>query len=103
MALDLTPDAWFATWSEDGTNITVPIASFTGLTATEADTTTGDIREVMLALLQTLYTVYTGLPTADKPTKMTVSRSEVTTGSAIQRKYTVTFTADSDQFVIDGE
>lgn len=52
--VDLTPDNWVASWSEDGTNVTFPIASLPELTAAEADVATGDIRKVLFALLEEL-------------------------------------------------
>jgi hypothetical protein len=44
MAFDPAPSSLFPSWSEDGTTISVPIASIANLTAAEADGTTGDWR-----------------------------------------------------------
>jgi hypothetical protein len=88
MAKDLTPDAWFASWSEDGTNITLPIASVTGLVASEADTTTGDIRTVLLKMLSRVKTVYDGLADADKPDTVTIT--EITTAGSREFRFRVT-------------
>jgi hypothetical protein len=41
----------FVGYSSDGTSITIPISSVIGLTAEEADVTTGDWREVLQAIL----------------------------------------------------
>lgn len=88
MAKDLTPDAWLASWSEDGTNITVPIASLTGLTASQADTTTGDIRQVLLKLLDRIKTVHDGLPEADKPDTFTIIKTVTETTTDYRLRFT---------------
>lgn len=99
MAKDLTPDAWFPSWSEDGTNITVPIASITGLTDTEADTATGDIRQVLLKMLQTLDAAHDALPDADKPTTFSIN----STVSGAYREFRVRFNGTSPTFSPDTE
>ena len=92
---DMTPDAWFASWSENGTNITLPIGSVTDLTAAEADVTTGDIREVLFKMLETLKAAQDALPTADKPEYMTLySTSAFNSSGKVVTKYSVTFTRD---------
>ena len=55
MAWDPLPPTWMASWSEDGTNITVPIATFTKMTAAEADASSGDIRKVLFAMCDHLW------------------------------------------------
>lgn len=75
MAFSAVPTDWIANWSEDGTDITVPIASFPELTAAEADATTGDIRQIVWAIVTKLYEEWIGTPTADRPTKWTCSKS----------------------------
>ncbi len=94
MAFNPAPNAWIPSWSEDGTNITVPIASFPELTAAEADGATGDIRKVMFAVLDKLWDHWNSLPAADRPTKMQVRRSTITNDAAgtQDRAYTFTFT-----------
>lgn len=76
MAFNPAPSNWFDSWSEDGTNITVPIATFPRLTAAEADGTTGDIRKVLFAILDKLYSEWTERLAADRPTRMTVARTK---------------------------
>jgi hypothetical protein len=75
MAFDPKPSTWIASWSSDGTNITVPIASFPELTAAEANATTGDIREVSFAICEKLFQFYNTLASADRPVRMTISKS----------------------------
>lgn len=95
MAFSPVPTDWIANWSEDGTNITVPIASFPELTAAEADAATGDIRKIVWAILEKLYQAYNAKATADRPTKWTVTKSSsvntqtgVVTNSFIHTIYT---------------
>ena len=93
MPIDSAPATWLGSWSENGTTISLPIASLPETDATECDGTTGDFRKVMLALMEEVYQHYNGLATADKPTKMVVSRSTSvndTTG-VITRTYAVAF------------
>lgn len=66
----LPPDV-FPSWAEDGTDITVPIASFNLLTAALADAATGDARAVLLSICSTAFEWYNEL--AEKPTALTVS------------------------------
>ena len=92
---DMTPDAWIASMSEDGTNITIPIASITALTAAEADATTGDIREFLYKLLVTLVGLQDGLPTEDKPDYMIIDDvSSFTSTGKMQTRFSITFTRD---------
>lgn len=51
MAYTKTPTDWVASWSEDGTAVTFPLASIPGLTADKADGATGDVAEILYALL----------------------------------------------------
>jgi len=95
MAQDLSVAHWFASWAEDATNITVPLASFPELTAAEADGTTGDIRKTLFAICERAYQAYLGEASADRPAKMTIARSSSTNDltGAITRVYQFTFTA----------
>lgn len=78
MAFVKTPSTWFASWSEDATDITVPIASFPQLTAAEADGSTGDIRAIVHAILERLWAKWNSLAAADRPTQMTINKSAST-------------------------
>ncbi len=74
MAFSQVPTDWLANWSEDGTDITVPIATFPELTAAEADAATGDIRKIVFAIFDELYDQYAGTAEADRPTRWTMDR-----------------------------
>jgi hypothetical protein len=76
MAFDKKPTTWIANWSEDGTNITFPLASLDQpLTAAEADGTEGDWLDCFFSLVDHTYQHYNSLASADKPTKLTISRT----------------------------
>lgn len=66
-----TPGTLFSSWSEDGTNITVPIASWPGLTADIADATTGDARKVIVSFAQQAFAWYNILE--EKPEAVSVA------------------------------
>jgi hypothetical protein len=91
MAFSAAPSSWLDSWSENGTDITLPIASLPELTAAEADAATGDIRKVVFALLQKLQAEWNALDAADRPAKMSLTKASTidsTTG-----RVTHTFTA----------
>ena len=78
MAFDPKPSSWISSFSEDGTTASFDLADLTEtLTAAEADATSGDWRDVMWALCNHTYSYYYGLATADKPTKLVVTKSAV--------------------------
>ena len=74
MAFDKTPSNWIASWAVDGTDIVVPIASFPELTADEANGTTGDIRDIVFAIVEKLWSEYNATATADRPVKWTMTK-----------------------------
>ena len=78
MAYSKVPTDWMPSWSEDGTDITVPIASFPEMTAGKADGTTGDIAEILFAILEQLCDVFYAQATADKPAQWYMARSSST-------------------------
>lgn len=86
---------WVSNWSEDGTNVTVAIASFPELSAAEADATTGDIRDVMYAVVDKFYDEYVSKSAStNQPTRVTIARSSSVnpTGTDIVYTYTFKFT-----------
>jgi len=93
VAWDPTPTEWLPNWSEDGTTISLPIASLPQLTAAEADATTGDIRKIVFALVDALQQAYAGLAAADKPSKLTITRATSVndTDGTIRRTYSFEF------------
>ena len=99
------PAQWVADWSEDATNITIPIASIPEITAAEADGTTGDMRKCIYALLAKFYAFWLTIAVADRPVNMTIYRStstndvtgEITQTFQIQFKITNTGTEVADE------
>ena len=94
MAWSASPSNYFSAWAFDGvSDITLPITCVPNLDAVDCDPTTGDIRKVMFDLLEQVYITWTALPTADRSTRMTVSRSQSINQATtyITRSYTYTF------------
>lgn len=90
MAYDDVPTKYIPNYSSDGTDMTLPIASFTELTSAEAHTTTGDIRKIIYAYCVQLYTLVQSLPAADRPTKWLLTKQSSTNDST--GVVTVTYT-----------
>ena len=104
MAFNKRPDVWMPSWSENGTLITVPIATFEELTDAEADGATGDIRKIAWAIIEDWYQTYNALATADRPTKWTMykSTSTNTTTNVATNTFTISFLTEvTGQEVVD--
>ncbi len=71
MTIDVAPSTWISGYASDGTNITIPIASLEGLTAGEANATTGDIRKLMLAFETTMFNTWDAKTQAAQPKEWT--------------------------------
>lgn len=70
------PTVFFGTsYSSNGTTLSIPVAAFPELSAAEANASTGDSRKMIFALLHRIHSVFNGLATANRPSKMTISRS----------------------------
>jgi len=96
MAFDPAPSSLFSSLSEDGTDITIPIASITDLTAAEADGTTGDWRDLMLRILDHVESYTNALATADKPAKFTITRNRFESGDSIVKRFQIQVFTDVD-------
>jgi len=105
MAISRIPTAWIASYSSDGTNMTLPIASFSGLTVAEAATADGDICNIVKEILEVIYAAQQALASADRPTKMTVARLTTTDDGTgiVTRQFTVTFTCSSPTINVAAE
>ena len=105
MAFSALPTDVIASWSEDGTDVTFPIASVTQLDVDEADGVTGDSRRILFALIEQWYQWYVALPVADRPSQMTISKSSsLQSDGTFKNTYTTVFyCAVTDQEVIDEE
>ena len=95
MAFDAKPSSWIASWSEDAADVTFPLASLTQtLTADEADATTGDWRDCFFSIVDHTYDYYNGLATADKPTKLTISKTgALQSDGSMRYTYSIVVTA----------
>jgi hypothetical protein len=97
MAFDPLPQSWF-TGLTDGatvclaTDLVVPIATFPELTAAEIDSVTGDIRKMLYAICEKCWLVWAALLTADKPNKMTISKSSSANAATGLTTHTYIFT-----------
>lgn len=96
MAFDLSPNVWISAWAEDGTTVSFPLASVTGLTAAEADGEDGDIRKVMFAICDQLYSVWAATATADLPAGMKIyKQTSGTSSNGVKRTFVFEFRTDS--------
>lgn len=75
MAFNKAPNTWLSGWSENGTDITVPLDTFPELTADEADGANGDIRKVLFAVADKLHDAWNSTEAADRPTQMSITKS----------------------------
>lgn len=85
----IAPSEFIGSYVSDGTNITIPIASLTGLTAAQADGLTGDIRAVLMAILDTLKAGVEAAPLALGSTGTVALSSEAQSSGLLRRTYTV--------------
>lgn len=77
----------------------------TEVTDAEANATTGDARKVIFGLMEMLYAKMSALATADKPTKLAITRSiseDTVTGEFI-RTYLVTVRTTAAGFEVSSE
>lgn len=87
--------------------VCIPIASLPGVSvgsSGEADDVNGDSRIITRGIMDMLYGWYNGLATADRPGKLTISRSGlVGTGDTVERTWTVKLTLDATLLEVDDE
>ena len=77
MAFNKAPTALWPSYTYANDALVIPLAALDGLSAAEANATTGDWRAIMQALQVTLYNHYNELPALDKPESMVVSTPSV--------------------------
>lgn len=104
---DILPIDLFAGYTSNGTSITIPIASLSGLSAAEVSASNGDGREVARAIITQIFTAINGLDSVNKPTKMCVSRSNLSgiNSDTVRQSYTFSFdlTINSNSLSIANE
>lgn len=99
MAKDLTPDAWIASFAQSAGTVSFPLASVTGLTSGDCNASTGDIRRVLLTLMETLLAHQATLVGANIPASMVLRRVPTVTYVEYQIRVTsvpATYTLPSD-------
>ena len=86
------PASWFDGWSEDGTDITVPLAAFPELTAAEADAADGSIADVLYAIAHRAYAAFNSVPVASRPVNWVMYKAETpVAGTGDQSRIQFTF------------
>lgn len=104
MAFDPAPGSFLASWAEDGTSFSCPIASVAQLTAAEADAVTGDWRSIMYRLFEHTFSYVDGLAAADAPGKFTIRRAKREGGSgSMVATYTISVTYDENTTSVTDE
>lgn len=94
MAL-VNPEDIFPGYTLTGTGgseiINIPLAALSGLTAAEANATTGDVRAVVTAIVEKTRTGVAALAANAKPTNFTIA-SQRTTNTTDSDKQDITYT-----------
>ena len=109
MAFNPAPTALWTGYTYADDKLSIPLAALDGLTADEANATTGDWRAIAQALQVTLYNHYNGLAAADKPTALVVSTPSVqavTSGDfsgTVKATYSTSFYLNFDGAVVADE
>ena len=75
MALTKVPTDWLENYSFTEPDITIPRGDLDGITAAEANATTGDIREIVRGLLEALFQHHQSEAAADRLTQFRISKS----------------------------
>jgi hypothetical protein len=104
MAFSSVPTLVFgASYSENGTNMTIPLSAFEQLTAAEADAATGDSRKMIYAMVEKFYSHYVGLAAANRPARMVVTKSSggLNASNQIAVNYGFNFTLGGDLDVVN--
>lgn len=104
MAQNLSPSHWlpnFQLVAASGTctkqSIAIPLESLPGLSDSEANASTGDIRKVLRAIMAAAYAAWLAEDAADRPSMMTLSRStsvDDSRGTTV-RNYVSTFRVET--------
>ena len=92
------PQHLFLGYASDGTNISIPIAKLSGLDAAEADTLTGDWREIVQTIFRTAHSYQESFQWSERPRTFTSSEVIWFTGHTTARHdcRAIFITDDSD-------
>lgn len=85
------PTNWITGYTSDGTNVTIPISTLTGLAAGDASASTGDVRKVMYAMTDVFYSTFAAAASTNQPAKIIISRqgTEVQGTNLLRRVYSI--------------
>jgi hypothetical protein len=115
MAFDPAPSTWLgAGYSADSSGHTISMNTddassnklLAQLTDALADETTGDIRNVTMAVCEAFYQAWKAIDSADRPTKMTITRTATSPSGpnpTVTFKYNFSFTIQPTTFNVDSE
>lgn len=82
------PSNWINGYSCDGTNMVIPIAAMPYLSAGQCDAATGDVRQIVFALQETIYQKWLTIPSSNRSERIQVSRSSTVYTNRITHTYT---------------
>lgn len=88
-------------------SVCIPIAALPGLSAAEANATTGDGSALLRSVSEAVFSAFSAMPTAERPTKFTITRGAqtITPGATnqIRQPYTYTFDLTASSFEVASE
>jgi hypothetical protein len=97
MAFNRAPSNWLTGYSLTTNSVTVntqnagATATFPELTNVEANASSGDIRKIVYAVIEQLYQKFQATPAADRPNRMSISRSSsVGSDNTVNHTYVLT-------------
>lgn len=79
-------------YTSDGTNMVIPIAALSYLSAGQCNASTGDIRQIVFAIQETIYQKWIAIPGTNRSERVSVSRASTVYTNRIA--YTYTYRAD---------
>ena len=87
-----SPTNWIPGYTSDGTNMVIPIASLQYLSAGQSNASTGDVRQIVFAIQETIYQKWNTIPETNRSGRINVTRSSNVYTNRIS--YTYTYRAD---------
>jgi hypothetical protein len=83
-----SPTNWIPGYTSNGTNMVIPIASVPFLSASQAATSTGDVRQIVFAIQEAIYQKWLTIPSSNQSDRITVSRASTVYSNRITYIYT---------------
>lgn len=101
MAFTAASSAVFSGINVSGTDLVIPLASINGIASADA---TGDSRKLLQAILEQYAGWYEALATADKPAKLSVTKSTSLNGSGVAKiRFSSEFSGTLPTFTLGSE